>query len=126
MRLGAQTANRRYELEQAMMENVFWANLDRPGVVVFQLADVYDATIAFEADAEEWEDERAFDKKWFSVMTVTLQLPALVLKGDVHDIEEIRLALAEDLTSPSDEIPDSKMETVSIDEDGSLTPVANP
>lgn len=126
LRLGAQTANRRYALEQELLEKVFWADLEHPGIVLFTIPDCHDAQAAFELDETLWDDEKAFDKKWYSVATAELQLPALVTKGSVHTIEEIRLTLAEDLTSSASEIPDGSMETVSIDENGNLTPAANP
>ena len=126
LRLGAQTAQRRYELEQQIMENVFWADLSRPGVVLFSVEDCHDAVVAFEADAEEWDDERAFDKKWYSTMTVMAQLPALVRKGGIPTMEEIRLTLTEDLSTPIESIPAGEQETVSIATDGTITPAAGP
>jgi len=125
-RLGATSANQRYELEQAIMENVFWSDIERPGIVVFQVPDCHDAVVAFELDSDEWSDERAFDKKWYSVMTAALQLPALVTKGSVYDMEEIRLTLTEDLSTPIVTVPPSEKETVSIAEDGSVTVAIGP
>jgi len=126
LRLGAQTAQRRYALEQEIMENVFWADIERPGIVLFTIADCDDAIVAFELDENEWEDEKAFSKKWYSVATVALQLPALVTKGEVYDIDDLRLTLTHDLTTPIVSVPASEKETVSIDENGDITPVVSP
>lgn len=126
LRLGAQTANRRYALEQEILEKVFWADLSRPGIVLFDVPSCHDARIAFELDESGWDDEKAFDKKWYSFATLALQMPALVTQGSVHTIEEIRLTLAEDLTSPASDIPDGSKESVSFDETGTITLIANP
>lgn len=126
LRLGAQTSSRRYELEQKLMENVFWADIERPGVVVFKLPEHHDAVIAFELDTDEWIDEKAFEKKWYSLMTVALQLPALVTKGSIYSLEEVRLALTEDLTTPIVSVPADEIEAVSISESGDITPAAGP
>lgn len=125
MRLGAQNYARRAELEQAIMEKVFWADLEHPGVVAFPLEACHDALVAFELGDDEWEDEKAFDKKWYSILTVDAFLPALVTQK-AYTIEEVRLVLTEDLTTPIVTVPFSGKETISIDEDGNMTTVASP
>jgi len=119
LRLGAATNAERYRLEQAISEAVWWADIDRPGIVLIDIPDCDGARVAFEQDADEWQDERAFDREWYSTMTCALQMPALVAKLGVETIEEIRLQLTEDLTSAAPAVDE-----VVIDETGLLFPVS--
>ncbi len=121
MRLGASSARQRYELEDKILEKVFWADIDRPGIALLTIQDCNDARVAFELDGSSWEDEKAFDRKWFSVLTARLQLPVLVTQSPVYDIAEIRLTVTEDLTTPIVSVPAAEKETVSIDELGGFT-----
>lgn len=115
LRLGAQSSEQRYALGQQIMEKIFWSDIERPGIVVLTIPECHDGVVAFELDGDTWEDEKAFDRKWYSVITATLQLPALVGKGGVHDMQEIRVTLAEDLSTPFGAgIPVTKLETTVI------------
>ncbi len=125
LRLGAQTHIRRSALEDAILD-VFLEREGAPGVLVTAIPNVLDATVAWELDTDEWENERAFDKKWYSILTVMAQLPALVTRGSAHTMEEIRLTLTEDLTTPIEQLPAGDQETVLIGADGSITPAAGP
>ena len=84
------------------------------------------AIVAWELDTDEWEHERAFDKKWYSIMAVAAQLPALVTRGSVHTIEELRLTLTDDLSSDITSVPENQQETVEIADDGTLTSATGP
>jgi hypothetical protein len=121
LRLGATTHNRRIELEEKVI-NVFLRTPGRPGVLVTEIAACHDATVAWELDTDEWQNELAFSKQWFSLLTVLVQIPALVTREGVYSIEELRLTLTEDLTTPYDDLPASQQETVKLLEDGSLEP----
>lgn len=126
LRLGTTTAKQRYALEQAILEKIFWSDPDRPGVAVYTLSNAHDAVVAYELDENTWQNEKAFDKQWYSVMAMSLQLPALVEKGGVYNVEEVRLTLTDDLTAPIASVPANSKETVSVDEEGALTPVSSP
>jgi hypothetical protein len=120
LRLGAQTTDRRAYLAEKIT-NLFLETEGRPGILLTTIEDCHDMTVAWELGDDEWQDEQAFAKKWFSILTVTAQIPALVKKDGVFTIEDLRLSLTEDLTEDFDEIPASEIETVTIDEDGTLT-----
>ena len=94
--------------------------------LVTAVPECHDATVAWELDTDEWEDEKAFDKKWYSVMTVAAQLPVLVTREGVPKIEEVRVSLTENLDADFDQLPSSSLETVTVNEDGTIDPAANP
>ena len=116
--IAARSSRKRYELEHAITQ-VFVSQEGHPGT----LPDLFDALIAYEMDESAWADEMAFDKVWRSIMTVTCIIPALVERGAVYTINEIRVSLTEDLLTPFASLPSSEIETVSIDENGDLTKV---
>jgi hypothetical protein len=121
MRLGASSVRQRYELEEKILENVFWRDIDRPGIVLVAIPECNDTQVAFELDGSTWEDEKAFDRKWYSIITTRLQLPVLVTSSPIYDIAEVRLTMTEDLTTPIATVPALEQETVSIDELGGFT-----
>ena len=62
LRLGAQTHRQRTELEERVLD-VFLGQLGRPGVLLTTVPLCHDATVAWELDTDEWDSEKAFDKK---------------------------------------------------------------
>lgn len=125
LRLGAMTHRQRAQLEEEILA-AFLSREGSPGVLVTVVPTCHNATVAWELDTDEWENERAFDKKWYSVLTVAAQLPALVTRGSVYTIEELRLALTEDLSTPISDLPATAIETVDIAEDGTISVAAGP
>lgn len=118
LRLGAITPQKRWDLEDEILD-IFLSQEGRPGVLVTEIEEVHDAVVAWELDADEWENEKVFTKKFFSVMTVTAQIPALVTRDGVYTIEHLRMTLTEDLDF--DDLPAGWYETVTIDGNGGLT-----
>jgi hypothetical protein len=125
LRLGARTHVQRATLEEQILE-VFLQRPGSPGVLVTKVPQCHDAIVAWELDTHTWANEKAFDKKWYSIMTVAAQLPALVTRGSVHTLEEIRLTLTEDLSTPITQVPADEQETVSVQPDGSITVAVGP
>lgn len=121
LRLGANTHERRLDLEEKVL-SVFLRTPGRPGVLVTPVPDCHDATVAWELDTDEWENELAFSKKWFSILAVLVQIPALVTRDGAYSMEELRLTLTSDLTTPIDDVPASQQETAELLEDGTVTP----
>lgn len=117
--LGATTDRRRRDLEDKVMD-VFLSTPGRPGIVFFPVPCHDDAVVAWELVDGEWRNELALGKKWFSILAVTAQIPALVTRDGVYTIDDLRLTLTEDLTSEITEIPASQQETVRVLEDGSI------
>lgn len=120
LRLGATTPQKRWDLEDEILD-VFLSPEGRPGVLITSIEKVHDAVVVWELDADEWENEKVFTKKFFSIMTVTVQIPALVTRDGVYTIEHLRMTLTEDLETDFDDLPAGWYETVTIDEDGDLT-----
>lgn len=121
--LNARNARTRAKLQWELVEMFLKQELS-PGVITLTVPDCWDAYCSWELQSEEWESERVFDKKWYSTINVTAQLPALILRGGVYTIEDLQLGLLHDLTRTVDIDTfdtDSLIERVSIDEDGNLT-----
>lgn len=97
VKLGSANCDERYILGDKIFNNVFMANCERPGICFFNIPDCHDALVAWELDSWGWEDEFAFDNKWYSVLTCTVQIPVLVRKAGVYSIDEICLQFNEDL-----------------------------
>lgn len=116
IRIGASNDDERYILEDALLTNVFLQDLQRPGIVKLTIPDCEDALVVFELDDCAWEDEFAFENKWYSVLTAALQMPVLVRKGGLYSIDEICLQLTEDLDTPVASISAGDIETTLIDE----------
>jgi hypothetical protein len=128
LRLGSAARQRRYDYEQRILD-LFLSEPLHPGVLltpVTSCTKLGDWMASWELEEDEWNDEMVFDNAWFSIMTITGQLPALVTRCGVHTIEQLRMGLTEDLTtefdaSSFDTSPD--IERVLINEDGSLDAV---
>lgn len=115
LRLGAPTHRQRVDLGEQVL-GAFMGTGFRPGILVTELPDCFGTVAAWELDDEAWTDEAAFDKKWWSVMTATGWIPALV-RTPTYVINELRLSFAQDMS------PSPPVETVRVNEDGSTTKV---
>lgn len=120
LRLGAATTDKRADLEEKVL-SVFLRTPGHPGILFAEVPAVHDAIVAWELLDDAWQDEMAFEKKWFSILTVTMQLPALVTRDSVYTIDDLRTSLTEDLTTDAADLPASDVETVKIDEAGDLS-----
>lgn len=104
--------------------NLFAQRELAPGVILLEIPEAYDEVVSFELIGSEWEPERVFDKKWYCTLDVKAQIPALVQRGGVYTIEELRMAIYEDPSEDLDTVVDfDSEEVVSILEDGDLEPV---
>lgn len=116
LRLGCANRDERYVLEDMILHNVFFQDIDRPGIFKFTVSDCEDALVACELETFTWEDDLGLEDKWFSSILLTLQMPVLVRKVGVYCINEIRLQLTEDLDSAVSVIDPSDIEETVIDE----------
>lgn len=116
--LSAETSNLRYALEQRILDTVFYADINRPGIKIFQVPECHDAVVVFELMRTQWEDEKAFDKKYASVMDLMLQIPILSEQRDMPQMSNINLSVEESLGQPFD--PDAPLppDTVTATHDG--------
>lgn len=119
LRVGARNSRVRAKLEHGISQ-IFVMQEHRPGVLLINLADCHDALVAFELDSTEWENDLAFDKEFYSIIVVETHIPALVERGGVYTIDEIRSCLTEDMNAYA-EIPASAIDCVAIDENGNIT-----
>ena len=120
LRIGAKTARERYKLEHAVSQ-IFVSQRGRPGILVLQIADCHNATVAFELEYTQWQNEWAFDKEWYSLTAVTAQVPALVERGGIHTIEDLRSCFVEDIDTAFASLPAGALECITIAQDGTIT-----
>lgn len=115
LRLGAPTHRQRVDLGEQVL-GAFLGTGFRPGILVTPLPSCFDTVAAWELDDEGWSDEAAFDKKFWSVITATGWIPALV-RTPTYQITDLRLAFAQDMAGAPPK------GTVRINEDGTLTKI---
>jgi len=113
LRIGAANNNTRYELEDAVL-CLFFQDQLRPGIIKYTIADCESALVAWELEEVEWEDEKVFDNKWYSVITATLFYPALVKKTSTYAIDQIKLNFTEDFTTAASALGTGDFEQIVI------------
>lgn len=121
LRLGAPTSRQRIDLGEELL-GAFLGTGETPGILVTTIPQAHDAVCAWELDDEGWNDEFAFEKKWWQVLTLTGWIPALV-KTAAYQINDLRLAFTHDLETPFASLPSTAKETVRINDDGTITEV---
>jgi hypothetical protein len=131
LKLQTTTPRQRAELEQRVID-LFLAQEDesglpRPGVIVVHVTacpELYRWTAAFELEGDEWDDEKAFDAQLASIITVRASIPALVTRCGEYTIQTLRLGIINDLEATVSPAMSPPVEVVTINQDGSITPVA--
>lgn len=113
--LGAGNNSQRYELEDLVLTRVFFDDVERPGICLFNVPDCQNARIAWELQTFEWEDERAFDNQWYSILTANVVLPLLVRKSGIYSITDLQVELTSDMVSDFTDIAPSDIETVVVE-----------
>ena len=86
-----------------------------PAIELGGVTTLYQAPVSCFLDTAEWQEEFVFEKKRMSMLTLEFSYPALVLRS-APQIDEIRVTLETSLAA------NAPSETVSVDEDGTLTP----
>lgn len=132
IRIGHNTPAQREALQDEVMSLFMAAGASRtaivrPGVLVLPTAPIVvsgtstgvTASVAYDLETFEWQEERVFEAARFAFMDITVEMPLIVAREDAYAITDLRLALTRDLTSTLDEnLPID--ETVSI-ADGEVT-----
>jgi hypothetical protein len=124
IRVGHKTLFQRYELEQKLLD-LFLGTPGHPGILLTQITAceaLGQWLAAWELEADEWRDERAFDQQFYSLIAITGIIPALVTRREVHTIEQLQLGL--DLSGPDSTLPITSplVEVVQINPDGTISP----
>lgn len=112
---------RRTKLEEKITD-LFIAQAMRPGILLTTVNAVPWAgpfVCAWELDDESWQDERAFDSEFWSVIVVTGQIPALAVRGDATRIRDLRM----DVGASEAALPANAETSLRVGADGSVTPV---
>lgn len=121
------TLDERYQLEQKLTD-LFLSTEGHAGVlltIVTNCPELGDFLASWEFDEVDWEDERVFDQVAGSTLVCTGLIPALITRGNVYTIEDLRLGLG-DLGSTADAatfVSTATVEVLSVDENGDLTKV---
>ena len=128
LRLVATSRKERATLEDAI-QNWMLSREGSPGVQVVRVIDVDNPAMtwvaAFEMDDEMWDDSAAMTREYESIATLNVVLPALVTRSPVYDLNTLILGLTSDFSTvftPSTFGPPG-VELVSINQDGTITPV---
>jgi len=96
----------------------------RRGVLVVQMGDfevnavanLATVPVAYVLGEETWVEEMVFERKRYSNLVLDVDLPAVVIRSPVYDIDALVSAITGDLTSVDPTLDDQ----VSIDEDGDV------
>jgi hypothetical protein len=122
IRIGARTPAEREAFGERVLHR-FLSQQGRRGVLVLQLPGLEingytlatDVPVAFCLDQDGWNDEMVFDKKRYQYLELAVDLPALVNRFPVYDINQLVTAFTEDLTSE-----DPTTEQVEVTDTGAL------
>lgn len=115
IRLWARDKYQRVELEELLLQRLFYADLTRPGVALFTISDYYGAVAAWCLENNGWQDELAFDDEWGAMLTCELCLPVLTRQPDAS-IQEVEMVYTSDILSTYADIDASSIEATSIDD----------
>lgn len=124
LRLSTATLDQRDSFEDKIL-NVFLSQEGRPGILITPVSSMPELgnwVAAWELEGDEWNDAKAFDNEFDSIIEVTGIIPALVNRAGVFRMDEIRLGFTEKFPDPDfnattfDTSPD--IERTRIDEDG--------
>jgi hypothetical protein len=123
VRLYCEYEAQREDLEEQILQ-LFYATEGAPGslvattaaVVLGTVTTLHEAIVSAYLDGDLWQEEMVFAKKRMSFIDLNFAYPALVARGGVYTIDELRIAITTRLT---DETP---QEVVSVDENGVMTP----
>lgn len=115
----------------ALLKETSQEGFGRPGVLVLQLdnftvggiANMADVPVGYVLQTETWQEEMVFEKKRYSTLTLDIDMPALVVRQGMYDIDELVLAITDDLTSTDPALSDIQ---VAVSEDGDLTEYTDP
>jgi len=134
LRIGSKLATQRYELE-AKIDQIFLGDITgaspdrfaahRPGILLIDVPECYDARCAFELETDTWENEKVFANEWYSDLRITAQIPALVPIRPQYDIDSLKLSLTEDLETTvvaGGPLPPDT-ESYTVNSDGTITPI---
>ncbi len=135
IRLGTTNQPLREKLEDrilhAFLASQNYQGFGRPGVHVEQLdafvvnerLNLAQVPVGYAVTTEAWIEEMVFEKKRFSSLMLDVDMPAIVIRTDVYDIDTLVLAITDDLTSEDPALSDVQL---SVSEDGEITPYNDP
>lgn len=124
LRLTAGSVVERAEFEERLL-NLFFATEGHPGILLTQVTAcpaLGRFVAAWELEEEQWDDAKAFDMRFESVLVLNGVIPALVTRAGVYEIKHLQLALTN--TLDPEEAPSTLdgAEVVEVLSDGTIVP----
>ncbi len=78
----------------------------------------YQPVAGFTLSDGDWIEEKVFDRKRFSSLYVDIEVPVLVMRDVVGDINQLVISITQDMTTPADDAP---LIDMTVADDGSFT-----
>ena len=126
LRLACATPAQRYDLEDRLA-SLFWREENRPAVLLTTVTacpQLGDILAAWDIGDTDWNDEMAFSSQFWSVLSLDATIPALVTREGVYSIDELRLGITDDFSTPETSAAFDLLTTkVRVNEDGTVTPL---
>jgi len=126
LRLYCATPASRYDLEEKLT-SLFWRGENQPGLLLTTVTacpQLGDILASWDIGETDWDDEAAMSSLHYAVLTLNACIPALVVRTGVYSLDEIRLGVTDDFELPAtSEAFDTITTKVSINEDGTVTPI---
>ena len=126
LRLAHATPAQRNEFEEKITQ-LFWQRENAGGVLLSPVTACRDYgrfTASWELEDSGWDDEFAFSSQHWSVSELSVTIPALVTRQGVYAIDDLRLGLTQDFTTPATSAAfDAMPGHVRVNEDGTITPL---
>jgi len=126
LRLTATDWSSRAELEEKIRD-VFFSDPDMPGLLrtpVTSCPQLGPQQACWETEEDQWDDARAFDRRFESILLVNAIIPALAME-QAPTIESLRLAYTTDIdadVTAATAVPPA-VELLQINSDGSISAV---
>lgn len=125
LRLTAPNLTKRWEYEQRLLD-VFLGTEGHPGVLLTHVTAcpaLGDVLAAWELEDDEWDNAKAFDNRYESVIVLTGIIPALVTRAGVYPVEHLQLGLSVATNVNTTLASATGVDFVEIQADGSFLPV---
>jgi len=127
-RIAATNLQKRYELEQALLD-VFLGWEGHPGVLSTQVTacpSLGNFLASWELEDDEWDNAKTFDNRYESVLVITGIIPALVTRGGVPTVQQLQFGLTADFEktfTPTTFTAANGVELVQITESGTIAAI---
>ena len=123
LRLATTTLAERYALQETLTE-LFLQREGAPGILcttVTACPALGHILASWALNDGEWEDDKAFSSQHWAVLDVDGTIPVLVTRRGVYTLDDLRLGITQDFSTPKTSAGFDTVPVVKINEDGSIT-----